>query len=132
VATISSEDGTSLRDAIAAGTAWLAAELQPAVVCVWTLSGRTARRVSKQRVPAPVLGLAPDARVAQRLALYYGVVPLVMNRPRLDTEMITALEQRTLQDGWAAPGDLIVIVAGSSAQTGHSSHAIFLHQVARQ
>ncbi|HEY3245752.1 MAG TPA: pyruvate kinase [Phycisphaerae bacterium] len=122
-------EGTSVREAVAAGAAWLTAALRPAVVCVWTASGATARRVSKQRVPAPILGLTPQSRIAQRLALYYGVVPLLMNRPASDAQMIAMLERHALEDGWAVAGEVILIVAGSSAQTGHSSHAIFLHQV---
>jgi len=121
-------EAQSLRAAITGGAASIATELRPGAVCVWSLSGQTACWLSKQRLGAPVIGLAPDERIARRMCLYYGVTPLIIQRPLSDAEMISTLQRLLTERGWVQAGELFMVVAGSSTATGHSSHAIFLHR----
>jgi pyruvate kinase len=61
----------------AVDAAWLAARcLDAPVIAAATTSGRTAQALSNRRPSATVLALTPDERVAQLLALCWGVTAL--------------------------------------------------------
>lgn len=83
-----------------------------AAIVAFTQSGYTARLVSKDRPPVPIYALTPEPDIARRLALYWGVVPLVCPPiDRLDdlTDYMTnlLLENRCVQRG-----DRVVMTGG--------------------
>jgi pyruvate kinase len=61
--------------AICAAAARSAVEIQAKVVVVFTESGTTARLISKERPPAPIIAYTPHDPIRRRMALYWGVLP---------------------------------------------------------
>jgi pyruvate kinase len=104
-------------DAIAAA-AWRAAHdaAVGAIVCR-TRTGTTARAVARLRPAAPLVGLTPSPATARRLALSWGVVPVVDGGPSTAPLHDLALGHcRRL--GLVHPGDVVAVVAASSGAPG--------------
>src|SRR5215470_50538 len=79
---------------------------------IYTHSGSSSIRASRERPEAPLLSLTPKISTARRLALVWGVhsvlVPDIAN-----VDMMADLACKTaLHEGFAKPGDQIVIAAG--------------------
>ena len=65
-----------------------------------------------------------------RLALYWGVVPKVME-PLKNADLMTEMvSDRLLEDGVAAPGDKVVLVHGSPLGVPGQTNSIRLHEIA--
>lgn len=75
-----------------------------------TRSGRTARMLSALRPSARVTAVTATAAVARRLALSWGVVPMVVELPE-EHLPLSALVQKLRQDGVVAPGAAAVLVS---------------------
>lgn len=79
---------------------------------IYTHSGSSSIRASRERPEAPILSLTPKISTARRLALVWGVHS-VTTRETADINTMTDLACRTaLQEGFAKAGDYVVIAAG--------------------
>ena len=117
-------------DAIAAAAWRAAADAAVAAVVCWTRSGTTARAVARLRPSAPLVGLTPSEGTARRLALTWGVVPVVVElapNPEAVTEAAVAHVRRL---GLARPGDVVAVVAAASGRAGALPDLLRLVEVA--
>ena len=64
-------------DAISHATCTMAIDLDAKAVVVTSISGRTVRMVSRYRCPVPIIGMATNQRVWYKLALSWGVIPIL-------------------------------------------------------
>jgi pyruvate kinase len=87
-------------------------------VAVYTQTGQTARFLSKLRPPCPIIALTFDAAVARRMALYWGVTPVVIRYARDTDTMLRMGEREVLRRKMVARGDRLVVVAGSAPYPG--------------
>ena len=115
--------------AVAHGTNLLARELDAKLVALWTQTGNTARLLSKCRLPSVVVGLSPDEHVCRRMAMYYGIEPVQMNRDDDVITMLSEVDAVLLSRGLAVSGDMIVVIAGTRLQQVGSTNAILIHLV---
>ncbi|CCO08649.1 pyruvate kinase [Desulforamulus hydrothermalis] len=109
----------NVTEAISHAGCTIAEDLQAAAILTPTHSGLTARMISKQRPRCPIVAATPFAATARRLALQWGVQPLLV--PAGDgTDQVMAVAVTTaLQHRLVQTGDLVVITAGVPAgQTG--------------
>ena len=67
-------------DAISHSTCGMAIDLDAKAIVACTLSGRTARMVSRFRSPVPIIGLTTDERTWRRLAMSWGVIPAICEK----------------------------------------------------
>jgi len=58
----------------------IAATTEVQAIVAFTLSGHTARLISKDRPSVPIFALTPSEEVARRVALYWSVTPIVCPR----------------------------------------------------
>jgi pyruvate kinase len=65
--------------AIAAAVAAIAKQLPIAAICVFTISGNTARLISQQRPKAPIYAFTPDQHTYRRMSLMWGVIPQLID-----------------------------------------------------
>jgi pyruvate kinase len=79
---------------------------------IYTHSGSSSIRASRERPEAPLLSLTPKLSTARRLALVWGVHSVLV--PDIaDVDTMADLACKTaLREGFAKPGDQIVIAAG--------------------
>ncbi len=98
-------------------------------IVAYTNSGATARFISKYHPPMPVVAMTPNQKISRQLALSWGVAPVVVPNFERTTSMITHAEATVKDAGLAAPGDVIVVVAGMPLGTNASSNIMKIHRI---
>lgn len=92
--------------------------LNAKAIVVFTLSGKTALLVSKLKPNSLVITLTVSEKVASRLALLHGIVPLLMKHSKSTDQMIYQANQVILKSGLLEEGDPVVLVSGKQALPG--------------
>jgi pyruvate kinase len=106
------ETGGPLPDAVARAACGMADDIDAAAIVTCTQSGGTARRVARYRPRAPILAPTPHAETYRRLALVWGVTPLLnQSRPTTD-ELIAGALGAALASTRVQRGATVVITAG--------------------
>jgi pyruvate kinase len=116
-------------DVSAAAACSAAADWGAAAICCFTLSGTTARLVSHFRPAVPVVAFSPDQSISRRMALYWGVVPRIMEPAHDPDLMADMVSQRLVAEGFARPGDRIVLVYGSPLGIAGKTNSLRLHEI---
>src|SRR5262249_59313549 len=75
-------------DAIAAAARQIAETLELSAIVCWTFSGSTALRVARERPSSPVVAISPNVATARRLAVAWGVHPVVAEDARDQDDMV--------------------------------------------
>jgi pyruvate kinase len=99
-------------DAIAEATRDVAETLDLKVICAWTSSGSTGLRIARQRPRSAILALTPIEAVARRLALVWGLHPIVAEDARDERDMADRACRHAYIEGFAGEGERIIVVAG--------------------
>ena len=106
------EPVTSVTEAISLATCEIACELGAQAIIASTSSGATARAVARHRPTTPIIAITPNEAVQRRLALVWGVHPLLVPRFASTDEMITTAMESAQEAGLVKTGDRLVITAG--------------------
>ncbi|MBN1335008.1 MAG: pyruvate kinase [Deltaproteobacteria bacterium] len=101
----------------------------PRPLVVWTRSGASAVVASKSRPPSPLYALSPEEESLGRLALAWGVTPILVPETRGASAMIAAASQAVLEHGYLSPGTEVVILAGRAPTRG-STNVMTVERVA--
>jgi pyruvate kinase len=99
-------------DAVCASLRDVAALLAPAATVTYTSSGFTSLRAARERPAVPILSLTPDIVSARRMAMVWGVHAVLVDDVRDVAEMIECACRTAHAEGFANPGDHVVVVAG--------------------
>ncbi|WP_132015472.1 pyruvate kinase [Hydrogenispora ethanolica] len=102
----------TVSDAISHATCQTALDLKAAAIISSTQSGSTARTVSKYRPQAPIVAVTPSLRIAQQLALSWGVFPVIVPPANDIDEMLDVSIEAAKKTGFIRSKDLVVITAG--------------------
>ena len=102
----------TVNDAISQSVRGIAEVLSAKAVLGYTKSGSTVRRIARERPPCRIIGLTPDKAVASRMALTWGVRPVVMHDPKSFNEMLETTQTVAKEQAGCVPGDKIIIAAG--------------------
>jgi len=111
-------DGHGAAYAMAKSAAEVAADLDSSSIVVYTLSGRTARTLSRLRPRRPILALCPEASVCRRLMLYHGVFPLEIGFGASTDMMLEKGDRLLLARGLVEPGERVVVLGGTTTVPG--------------
>ncbi len=115
---------------VVSGVACRAAREAGAVLIVaFTLTGTTARLVSRYRPMVPIIAFSPNQEVRRRLALLWGVAPRVLEPMQETEEMVRRVEEELLTRGLCKRGDRIVIVFGAPIGQPGRINSLRLHTV---
>ncbi len=124
-------EGGAPANQVIAGAACEAATMAGAVaICCFTLRGETARLLAEFRPHVPIVAFSTDQAIRRRLALYWGVVPKVMDPVKNADLMTEMVSDRLLEEGVAAPGDKVVLVHGSPLGVPGQTNSIRIHEIA--
>ncbi|NDZ13384.1 pyruvate kinase [Variovorax sp. WS11] len=99
-------------DAVCASLRDVAALLSPAATVTYTSSGFTSLRAARERPAVPILSLTPDIVSARRMAMVWGVHAVLVDDVHDVAEMIECACRTARTEGFAHPGDHVVVVAG--------------------
>lgn len=119
----------SIPEAMCEAAASAAAATQAAAIAAFSESGTTARLLSKQRPAAPIVAFTPHDLVRQRMALYWGVLPRLLDRIQDPDDRVHAVEHRMVEDTLVGPGDCIVLLSGTVAGQLGGTNAMKLHRI---
>jgi pyruvate kinase len=89
-----------------------AAILPVAALVTYTAAGKTSLRAARERPAAPIISLTPDLATARRLALVWGVHPVVVRNIERLSEVVNKAFEVTEREGFAKPGDTIALTGG--------------------
>ena len=95
----------------------------------FTQSGDSARRMSRLRSPIPILALTPDRGTYNRLALTWGVEPMITPVVSHTDEMVKQVDGLLLESKRTTIGDNVIIVAGSPPGIPGSTNAMRVHRM---
>ncbi len=101
-------------DAISHSTCGMAIDLDAKAIVACSLSGRTARMVSRFRPTVPILGLTTDERTWRRLALSWGVIPAMCERFSSTDVLFYTAKKIAQTDLGLNKGDRIIITGGDT------------------
>ena len=114
--------------ALARVASLVALEIEAPWIMAFTETGSTARHVSGFRPRARIAGVTPSEKVHRRLALHWGVIPILLP-PVSDADSLhLAGEQALRTAGYLKSGDRIVILAGQSHTAG-ATNLLKVHTV---
>ena len=99
-------------DAITMAAAGVAHTLNCACIVTYTTSGATALRAARERPDHPILGLITRKVTARKLALAWGVHPVVVEDANDLDEMVQKAREIAKREGFAEAGNSIVITCG--------------------
>jgi pyruvate kinase len=109
----SEEAGIStLPEAVAHAACSLALDLKAPTILTCTQSGSTSRLVAKYRPPTVIVAATPLASTYRRLALVWGVVPVLVEKTADAEGMIAAAREAGKRAGLLKSGDTVVLTAG--------------------
>lgn len=98
--------------AIAAAARQVAHTIQAQAIATFTSTGSTTLRVARERPDCPILGLTASMESARRLAVVWGVHPLLTQEPHSMGDMVSKALRAAQQEGFATPGQEVVVTAG--------------------
>jgi pyruvate kinase len=123
------QSGTTITDAIGQSVAHTALNLDVAAIVTPTVSGNTARMISKYRPKAPIVAVTADEAVSRKLALVWGVYPKVAPQANSTDEMLDIAVEAAVETGIVKHGDLVVITAGVPVGETGSTNLMKVHVV---
>ncbi|MEO1014296.1 MAG: pyruvate kinase [Pseudomonadota bacterium] len=110
-ASLTADDDLTTADAITLSARRIAEVLECRFAVAYTKTGSTARRLSRDRPRCAILAATPDARVARRLALNWGVAPVVTEDLEHFHDM-TSKADAVARDHGAKVDERIIVLAG--------------------
>jgi len=113
-----------------AAAACAAARMRGApLIVVFTKSGSTARLVAAARPPVPILAVTDDPVTWRQMAMFWGVVPMLTDRPPQYEAILDAARERILALGLAKKGDAVVVTAGAPFDRPGSTNLMKIEEV---
>ena len=117
-------------DAISHAACTMAIDLDAKAIIVTSLSGLTVRMVSRFRAPITILGLATGKKAWYKLALSWGVIPMLTEQfPSMDVLNYFALREAKEVLHLQA-GDTVVMTGGNTSGESGNTNMIRIETVA--
>jgi pyruvate kinase len=120
---------TTVTEAISQAVANSALDLQAKAIITSTESGYTARMVSKYRPKSPIIAVTPIEPVMRRLALTWGVIPVLGTPAETTDEMFDIAVRGGIDSGNVKLGDTVIITAGVPVGRSGSTNLIKIHTI---
>jgi pyruvate kinase len=117
--------------AVATAAADLAAAIHAPSIVAFTSSGTTAARIARKRPAVSILAITPNPQVSRRLCLLWGAHSVLSEDIHSYEEMVERAAEQALQQEFAQPADLIVVVAGIPFGQAGTTNNLRVVQVGR-
>ncbi len=110
----------NMTDAISHSTCGMAIDINAKTIVACSLSGMTARMVSRFRAPVPIIGLTTNENTWRKLALSWGVIPAMCEQFTSTDVLFYTAKKIAAKELNLSKNDRIVITGGNT--TGHSGN----------
>ncbi len=121
----------STTNAIGKATVNTASDLGAKAIITATASGYTSKAISKFRPKAPIIAATTSEKVMRKLALEWGVYPVLAPISKTTDEVIDLSVKATIDAGYAGEGDLVVITAGIPVGLSGTTNMIKVHTIGK-
>jgi pyruvate kinase len=92
-------------------------------------TGDTVRRLARLHCELPLLAFTPDPSVQNQLSLSWGVETFLVDYVEHTDAMFRQVDHAMLGLGRGVPGEIVVVVAGTPANTPGSTNTLRIHQL---
>lgn len=116
-------------DAISYSTCALSMSIETKLIVVCTMSGRTARMVSRFRSLRPIVALTTTEKAWNKLAMSWGVTPLMCEEVKSLDVLLYCAVQQIKDNGLVEKGDRVVVTAGSVIGGNGSTNLVKLETI---
>ena len=110
----------NMTDAISHSTCGMAIDIEAKCIVACSLSGMTARMVSRFRAPVEIIGLTTNESTYRKLAMSWGVTPAICETFNSTDVLFYTAKKMAAKELKLKKGDRIVITGGDT--TGHSGN----------
>ncbi len=119
----------NLVDAISHSTCGMAIDINAKAIVACSLSGMTARMVSRFRSPVPIIGLTTNETTWRKLALSWGVIPAMCEK-FTSTDVLFYTAKKMAQSVLSlSKGDHIVITGGDTTGFSGNTNLIKIEEI---
>ena len=119
-------------DAISAAARQVAETLKLSAIVCYTGSGSTGLRVSRERPEVPIIALTPSASTARRLTLAWGLHTVLTEDAQDLDDMVKRACRIASVEGFAQPGQRIIITAGVPLGTPGATNMLRIAYVGKE
>lgn len=117
----------TIESAIGLSVADSAADLGASVIVAATMSGHTARLISKYRPSCPIIAVTPYPETARSLALNWGVKPIVVVEVHSSEDLVKIAEKVAVDVAELEVGEIAIITAGVAKQ--HTTNLMKIFEI---
>ena len=121
----------SIAEAVSHATCETARDLNGAAIIAPTVSGHTARTLSRFRPCCPVIAVTPSPMTQRQLMLYWGVYPLLSRRSDSTDDVVADAVQAAQERGFVTEGDVVVVTAGAAGSAPGTTNLMKVHIIER-
>ena len=122
-------DGNRVASAVAQAATQVAVNVEAKTIVAFTESGNTARLISKYRPESAIVAFSPNPTTRNRMALFWGVAPYDFEREIYTDNEIASAAAILAEEGIAASGETVVMVAGVPPNVRASTNLLKVHVV---
>ncbi len=122
--TVNQENCHDISNAVSYSSVSTAYSIGAKFIVAPSITGFTARQLSKWRPSVTIIGLSPDPQAVRQMQLYWGVKPFMAIRSQSTDELIDSSLQLLKEKDVIAENDILVITAGATHASKHIKHNI--------
>ncbi|SES95636.1 pyruvate kinase [[Clostridium] aminophilum] len=120
---VSDELVGNIANTICASSVTAANELNAVAIITPTISGSTARLISKYRPKMKILALSPSQSIVRQMMLYWGVTPIWSRRAETTDELLDISMDELKNTMLINEGDICVVTSGVLSRNKNSTPA---------
>ena len=116
-------------DAISHAICGMSIDLNAKAIVVCSLSGMTARMVSRLRSPVDIIGLTVDEQIFRKLALSWGVTPILTEVYPSQEVLFYTAKRKAKEVFHLKKNDIIVITGGNTDGNSGNTNTIKIETI---
>lgn len=128
VAPLYRHQAKTMQENLAKSACELAERVGASAIASFTLSGKTAKLISKQRPPVKVVALTQNEIVSRQLSLCWGIIPILLMDVHDTETMMKLVEKTLLEHGLVKAGDIVIVTGGLPIAARGESNFIKIHK----
>jgi pyruvate kinase len=114
-------------EAIANASCNISRQLGIEVIVTSTVTGRTAKMVSKYKPQAILLGVTPEVATYFMLSLVWGVIPMIIPASENTDDMVQKAESKAKEYGFVKKGDNLLLTSGMPWGKSGTTNMLKIH-----
>jgi pyruvate kinase len=118
--------------AIGRATVEIAEEIGARAIVTSTHTGNTAQLIAQFRPRTPIIATTPSEIIQRRLALMWGVQPMLAPEHQTTDEMLRTAAALVVKNGIAQHGDTILITAGIPITGNNPTNMLHVHVIGEE